>query len=83
MEYEIGFRPQAIRDFRGLSPEVAQRISDKITLLSHDLTGDVKRLKHFEPKYRLRVGDWRVLFEISGNSLQIWRVRHRRDVYDG
>ncbi|MDB5333650.1 MAG: cytotoxic translational repressor of toxin-antitoxin stability system [Phycisphaerales bacterium] len=82
MRYEVEFRPSALRDIAGLSRDVAGRIIEKIEAMRVDLAGDVKRLKQFVPRYRLRVGDWRVLFEIDQSRVVIWRVRHRREVYD-
>jgi mRNA interferase RelE/StbE len=41
----------------------------------------VKRLTNFTPEYRLRVADYRVLFELEGNRLIVYRVKHRREVY--
>ena len=82
MRYEVEFRPAARRDIERLAPDVARRIAEKIEAMREDLAGDVKRLKHFEPRYRLRVGDWRVLFEIDGSHAIIWRIRHRSEVYD-
>ena len=49
--------------------------------MSDDLTGDVKRLTNFTPEYRLRVGNYRVLFEIENQNIIVYRVRHRREVY--
>ncbi len=82
MVYTVEFRPAALKELSRLSPEIAQRIVDKIGLLKIDLAGDVKRLKNFTPRFRLRVGNWRALFEVSGDLIQIWHVSHRRDVYD-
>ena len=46
--------------------------------------GDVKRLTNFTPEYRLRVGDYRVLFEIEDtNRVVVYRVCHRREAYRG
>jgi mRNA interferase RelE/StbE len=47
-----------------------------------NLKGDVKRLTQFTPGWRLRVGDWRVLFDIVGSVIVIWRVVHRSKAYD-
>jgi len=80
--YNVELRPAALKDLAQLSPEVAQRIVEKVEVLKNDLSGDVKRLRTFMPRFRLRVGDWRILFEVSGDIIQIWRVCHRRDVYD-
>lgn len=63
MTYTVEFRPLALKELSQLSPDVAQRIVDKIELLTNDLSGDVKRLKNFVPRYRLRVGDWRILLK--------------------
>jgi mRNA interferase RelE/StbE len=49
--------------------------------MSNDLAGDVKHLTHATPEYRLRVGDYRVLFQIEGTTLVIYRVVHRREAY--
>jgi mRNA interferase RelE/StbE len=82
MKYEILYNPEARRDLRKLSPEVARRIIGKIDRMADDLTGNVKQLKNFVPRYRLRVGDWRVLFEVEGARLVIHHVSHRSDVYE-
>jgi len=50
--------------------------------MRHDLAGDVKRLKAFVPDYRLRVGDWRVLFEVRKNMIVIHDIKHRSQAYD-
>lgn len=33
--------------------------------------------------YRIRSGDYRVLFRVEGDRVLVTRVRHRKDVYDG
>ena len=37
--------------------------------------------ENFTPEYWLRVGDYRILFEIEGEKLIIYRIRHRKDAY--
>ena len=53
----------------------------QIETMSSDLKGNVKHLTNFTPEYRLRVGDYRILFEIEGEKLIIYRIRHRKDAY--
>ena len=53
----------------------------KIEALQEDLVGDVKKLTDFTPEYRLRVGDYRVLFEVDGNTVVVYRILHRKDAY--
>jgi mRNA interferase RelE/StbE len=55
------------------------RVIAKLELMREDLHGDVKRLTNFTPEYRLRVGDYRVLFELEGANVVIYRVVHRRE----
>jgi mRNA interferase RelE/StbE len=72
------------KDLRRLSKEHATRIVDALEKLADDLTGDVKRLTDFAPEYRLRVGDYRVLFDIEkSNHVVVYRVRNRREPYRG
>jgi mRNA interferase RelE/StbE len=81
MEYDIHFKPAAVKDIKGIPPRAQCRIVAKIEALSDGLKGDVKRLTDFAHEYRLRVGDYRVLFEIEGKSIIVYRVRHRREAY--
>jgi mRNA interferase RelE/StbE len=81
MIYIIEIRDKAQRDFDSIPPKDAARISKRIAALANDLQGDVKHLTNFAPEYRLRVGDWRVLFEVNGATVIIHRVMHRREVY--
>ena len=81
MTYEIEFKPRAIKDLQTLPRDIQRRILAKIESLSKDLAGDVKRLTNFTPEYRLRVGDYRVLFEVEANVVIVYRVLHRKDAY--
>ncbi|MBM4066480.1 MAG: hypothetical protein FJ266_12705 [Planctomycetes bacterium] len=39
------------------------------------------RLTNFTPEYRLRIGDYRILFEIEGQEIIIHRIKHRKEAY--
>lgn len=82
MRYSVVFMPKAERDMDSLSSDVARRILLKVHAMQDDLAGDVKRLTKMMPSYRLRVGDYRVLFEVEGDGIMIYRVRHRREAYE-
>lgn len=81
MNYQIEFKPRAIKDLKDLTPENRRRVADKVAALGIDLGGDVKRLTNFTPEYRLRVGDYRVLFEVDDQRVIIYRVLHRKEAY--
>ena len=81
MTYEIEFKPRAIKDLRSIPKLMVERIIEKLEALRTDLAGDVKRLTNFSPEYRLRVGDYRVLFEVEASKVIIYRVKHSSDAY--
>jgi mRNA interferase RelE/StbE len=79
--YKVEFKPRALKDLKGLPATESARIVVKAEALKDDLAGDVKRLTNFTPEYRLRVGNYRILFEVEGASVVVYRVRHRKDAY--
>ena len=81
MEYEIEFKPKAIKDLDSLQRDDTRRIVERIKRMQNNLEGDVKHLTNFTPEYRLRVGDFRVLFELAGNRVTVYRIVNRRDAY--
>lgn len=81
MIYQIEFKQRAVKDLKSFPKEDVRRIIGKIEDLQNDLTGDVKKLTNFTPEYRLRVGDYRVLFEIENDKIVVYRIKHRREVY--
>ena len=81
MTYEIEFKPRAFKDLQALPKSTRRRIVAKIEGLTKGLAGDVKRLTNFTPEYRLRVGDYRVLFEVEERKLIMYRILHRKDAH--
>ena len=72
----------ALNDLRALPKRFARQIVAKVSRLEHGLHGDVKRLTNFDCDYRLRSGDYRVLFDVEDGRIIIHRVLHRREAYD-
>jgi mRNA interferase RelE/StbE len=70
-----------VRDIERLPSRIQAQVLARIEEMSNDLKGDMKRLTNFTPEYRLRVGDYRVLFEVEKETILIYRIRHRREVY--
>ena len=82
MRYEVHLKPRSRKDLAKIPKSDAANVLEALELLEQDLSGDVKRLTDFTPEYRLRVGNYRVLFEIEQtNRVVIYRVRHRREAY--
>ncbi len=63
MQYETRFKPRALKDGKRIPKQELVHIFEKIKALENNLSGDVKHLTNFYPEYRLRVGNYRILFE--------------------
>ena len=81
MKYEINFKPTSIKDLKKIDKQSQKNIINKIEKMSDNLAGDIKKLTNFTPEYRLRVGNYRVLFEIENNKIIIYKIKHRKDSY--
>jgi mRNA interferase RelE/StbE len=81
MKFKIEFKPRATKDLRAINKGDGRKILIKIREMENDLTGDVKRLTNFDPNYRLRIGNYRVLFNIENDVIIIYRVKYRREAY--
>ena len=81
MKYKIEFKPRALKDCRKIPKPQLTHIFHQIEIMSDGLKGHVKHLTNFTPEYRLRVGNYRILFEIEENRLIIYRIRHRKEAY--
>lgn len=86
MTYRVFDKPAAERDLAKLPRDVLRRVSDRISRLAENpRPPGSEKLKGEEDLYRIRVGDYRVLYEIDDEARAVWvaRVRHRRDAYRG
>jgi mRNA interferase RelE/StbE len=79
--FAIIILPKAEKDLDRLPKEQVRAVLNKLSKLEQGLTGDIKKLKEFEPAFRLRVGELRVLFDLKDTTILVHRVVHRRDAY--
>ena len=84
--YQIAFEAEAAKALQRLPRNTAQLIRAKIDQLArnpHAPNNNVKRLKG-QAAYRLRVGDWRVLYRLEDTRLVIVvvKIRPRGSAYD-
>lgn len=79
---KISIRKSAIKDLRKVHKKTKERIHNTIlNLKNFPNTSNIKKLTHFEPAYRLRIGDYRVLFDVADDTVVIGRVLHRKESY--
>ena len=75
---QISYSKQAIKFLKRQDRPTRQRIVDAINNLP---AGDVVKYQSSVSKYRLRVGDFRVIFDRQGNILYIEKIGSRGDIY--
>ena len=79
----VKLNDQAIKDLSKLDKQEALKLFSKIeNLQDFPKVANFKKLTNCMPPYRLRVGDFRVLFDIDDNTITVYRIRHRKDVYN-
>lgn len=80
--YRIAFTTRARREFRNPSrSDAAQHEID--ALAEEPRPSGVRKIRGADDLYRIRVGDYRVVYQVKDDVLVVLiiRVRHRRDVY--
>ena len=75
---DIIYSKRAVKQIHSLDTATKKRIKTGIENLPN---GDVKRLKEFSSGFRLRIGDYRVLFNLGMNSIEITDVLPRGEAY--
>lgn len=83
---QVEYETRAIKDLKAIEPKARERIISKITQYAAAPDSQANNIKHLtgSPFYRLRVGDYRVIFSLDGEItiMTVIRVRHRREAYD-
>lgn len=82
--YNIQFTERGLKDLKRITPETCKRIIAKMIYFSKQLSPlhFADRLINFEiGQYRFRIGDYRVICDIEGDTILILRVGHRREIY--
>jgi len=82
--YKIEWKRSAKKEIEKLPRQIVARIVRAITKLENNPHPDgAHKLAGSEQTYRIRVGDYRVLYSLYGDQLmvEIIRVKHRKDVY--
>lgn len=80
--YEIHWDEKALQELEKLETKTSSRIFKKVESLKEGLhLSDIKRLKSSDD-FRLRIGDYRVIFSFENNTITVWKVGHRNHIYD-
>lgn len=81
--HKVEWTEDALEDLEKLDKPVIKRILNKLTWFSNNF-------EHITPEslsgelastYKIRIGDWRVIYTLEENLIVIQAVGHRRDIY--
>ena len=84
MAFRIEWKKSTKKDLRKLPPEEVDRILEAVDGLAEEsFPHGSEKLAGSECTYRIRIGDYRVIYEVVTTTklVEIQRVRHRKDVY--
>lgn len=81
MTYSIIITEAAHRDLTQIPRNISDAIDRKIHSLGNGVPSSVKKLREIDFGYRLRLADYRILFDLEGDTITIQRILHRRHAY--
>jgi mRNA interferase RelE/StbE len=84
-DYAVRFRASARKEMESLGVTLTARIFSKIEVLSaNPRPAGCKKLKDSGGLWRIRIGDYRVVYVIDDahKAVEILRIRHRSEVYE-
>ena len=82
--YKVVFKPSVEKDLRSLPQPVAGRVFKHAEALrDNPIPRGARKLAGAERLYRVRIGDYRIIYTVDKDALQVivHHVRHRRDAY--
>ncbi len=82
MSYNLVYTRRAEKDIKKLDPSIKHQIGKAILKLQDNPLEYSEKLTNPEiGTYRLRTGDYRIVFDIEGKDVVILRVGHRKEIY--
>lgn len=81
MRYTVILTDEVKAQLRALPLAKRREIGHKLFFLEDDLSGDVQKLKGSKNEYRLRIGNYRALFELEGRVATVYAVGDRKEIY--
>lgn len=84
-KYSLEIKRSAQKEIDVLDDALFTRLDRKILALALDpRPAGCKKLRGYKDQWRIRIGDWRVLYVIddAAKQVSITRVAHRREVYE-
>jgi mRNA interferase RelE/StbE len=83
--YTVAFTSSAAKELKKLSRQLVARIVPRLeNLASNPRPAGCRKLQGGDREWRIRVGDYRVVYTVDDTKLlvEVTRIRHRREVYE-
>ena len=81
---EISFTPAAWKDWQKLPKSTQNRLQTKILFYARDPLRYASKLTNSRiGEFRFRVGDHRIVFDLTESAIVVLAVGHRKDIYKG
>ena len=85
-KYNVGLTLSAERELKKLTGHLIQRVVSRLDILeSNPRPPGCKKLRGGDDEWRIRVGDYRIVYIIDDLKFRVLvtRIRHRTEVYEG
>ena len=82
--YHVSYASQAANFLRKAQQKLQKQMKQKIERIAQNPFApnpSAEKMKGFPHGYRLRVGDYRILFDVSRQTIGVHRIKHRKDAY--
>ena len=81
---EVDWAEAAVKDLEKLDKPIAQRILTKISWFSNNFEGVIPEPlgSKFKGAFKLRIGDWRVIYTLENEAIVIQFIGHRKEIYN-
>ena len=83
-DYKVLLESRAEKDLNKLENDIRARVVTRLLFLRNDpRPAGSKKLEGSKSTWRIRIGDWRVVYEINDKAreVKIYRVKHRSEGY--
>lgn len=82
MSFGIFWKKNALQDLKKLGVFLKKRIIKKVMdFAENESFHEAKKVLGEMKIYRLRIGDFRVIFELNGKDIHILKIEHRKNIY--
>lgn len=82
--FQVKWKPSALKEIKCIDPRTIPRIIQSVENLTHNpFPSGFRKLQGGERSFRIRVGDYRIIYQVFEAALviEIIRVRHRKEAY--